>query len=833
MTLGYTQEAAFAALREALQKPELAQGFTCEEVPFERLRRAIFDTDLGPLDRAIRLRHALRYADCKLTLGSIRHAFPFVSDPRWPNAQQCFDVGLVMRAGGFVEARPWFPDWVGQGGVAVDARAMEQPTRTGIQSPPATDRWVQEQFGHSSYRGPGQALAVRASLNMPPGQSLLALLPTGEGKSLVFQALAAAHPDKVVAVVVPTVALALDQDNSARKLGELLGTHTHAYLGGQDLQNAEILERITNGRQGLVFAAPEAFGGRLQPALMKAAASGKLAALVIDEAHLVDAWGTDFRNDFQLLAALAAELRLRAPPRLAPRLICLSATVTQGAFDALKNLFSPHMRLAVVSGSRLRPEPDIWVAPMAPDEETRRTRVLEALLHLPRPAILYVTKVDDARAWYWRLKAAGLRRVRVLHGESSAVDREATLNDWRTGDLDLVIGTSAFGLGIDYSHVRTVVHACIPESLDRYYQEVGRSGRDGHASIALIAPVPGDYQVAESVARQKVISVEKGLSRWASMFGHSERDAEINGAIPRFFVDTSIAPRYNIDLMGERHEDWNGRTLSLMARAGLIAFSGLRFNAEKSRSEIAVDILDDGHLDPDLWSARVEPIRQKFLRSGFDRLSDLKEMLSESTCPSLRLKKLYTLTTGTRVLPVAAACGGCTSCRICLESGWFADWAETPEAPWTVGTLSARLLSHMEGGRVVIERENETFDRPVDRRLLIEFVNGLWDHGLRKCIAVGAIPDALEWALAKRPWCTAQGDNANLLSSSGLPPGPAVIWVSINTTIPEHQFFPRKTGDERLFLIPAGLPNPDRLGRLISDQFPTANFNSLYESLQT
>jgi ATP-dependent DNA helicase RecQ len=153
---------------------------------------------------------------------------------------------------------------------------------------------------------------------MPTGQSLLAVLPTGEGKSLIFQALAAAHPGEVVAVVVPTVALALDQDNSARKLGELLGTYSHAYLGGQDQQNAEILDRISNGEQGLMFAAPEAFGGRLQPALLRAAANGKLAALVIDEAHLVDAWGTDFRNDFQLLAALVAELRLRAPLRRAP-----------------------------------------------------------------------------------------------------------------------------------------------------------------------------------------------------------------------------------------------------------------------------------------------------------------------------------------------------------------------------------------------------------------------------------------------------------------------------------------------------------------------------------
>lgn len=830
MTKVYSGEQAYAALREALNNPVMADAFACAELPFERLRRAILDDGLGPLDRAIRLRHALRYADSTLSSSGMRRALPRPTSARWPTPQQCMDCGLMLRAGDLVEAEPWRPDWLDQGRSEVDAQAMRQEARPWIQRLPSADRWVQERFNYKHYRGPGQALAVRAALHMPVGQSLLAVLPTGEGKSLVFQALAAAHPNQVVAVVVPTVALAQDHDNSVAGYGALLGTHTHAYVGGQDQHNAEIIDRIGTGEQGLVFAAPEAFVGRLQPALLRAASAGKLAAIVIDEAHLVDAWGTDFRNEFQLLAALVAELRAQAPAHRQPRLIFLSATVTQIAYDTLQRLFSPHAPLALVAGARLRPEPDTWIARMAPDEETRRARVLDALMHVPRPAILYVTKVEDARAWYKLLQEAGLRRMRVLHGESSAADRTATIQAWSTGELDLVIGTSAFGLGIDYPHVRTVIHVCIPESLDRYYQEVGRSGRDNHASMALLVPTFPDLGIAQSVARQKIISVEKGLARWGAMFDRAQRALD---ASSRFYIDTVVAPAYDMDMMGERHEDWNGRVLSLMARAGLIAFAGVRFNPDTGRTELAVDTLDDGHRDPAVWATRVEPIRQTLLNTCFERSAGMTALLEQVDCPSQRLQALYALNDGGKLLPVVPACGGCAPCRAKEGPHWFAVWPSPPVAPWSVGTSSARLLRHMERGRGLIERTSEAFDTVSQRRILGEFMQSLWDDGIRKCLVIGSAPEPVLRALAAQPWCTVQSDNTMLLSSNGLPPGPTVVWVGAGVAVPEHYFSPREAGEERLFIIPAGLANPNRPGRLIGDTFPIATFNSLYESLQT
>ncbi|HEX8603332.1 MAG TPA: helicase-related protein, partial [Pseudoduganella sp.] len=536
-----------------------------------------------------------------------------------------------------------------------------------------------------------------------------------------------------------------------------------------------------------------------------------------------------FRNEFQLLAALVAQLR-QAPLGRQPRLVCLSATVTQTAYDALQRLYSPHAPLALVAGARLRPEPDIWIAHTAPDEASRKARVLEAIMHLPRPAILYVTKVEDAQGWHQFLLDAGLRRMRVVHGKSSDTYRSETVKAWSTGDVDLVIGTSAFGLGIDYAQVRSVIHACIPESLDRYYQEVGRAGRDNRASVALLVPASADFGVAQGVASQKIISVEKGMSRWHSMFSRARRDVDQR---TRFYVDTAVPPPYDMDMMGERNEEWNGRVLSLMARAGMIAFAGVHFNPEKVHTELAVDILDDEHGERMTWATRIEPVRRALLKTCRQRTQGMHALLRNVQCPSRQLTELYALDNGGGVRPVVPACGGCAVCRGAEAEGWYAVLPSPPSAPWPVGALSARLARRLVGGRALFERDAEAFERASQRRFVRELMHGLWDDGIRNCIVIGTVPEAVAATLAERPWCTAQSNDSRLLSSNGLPPGPAVVWVGAGSAVPEHHFAACEAGQERLFLLPTGLANPDRPGHTIGDLFSIATFNSLHESLQT
>lgn len=821
----------FKALREALSGARAADSFTCSVVPFERLRLAMLDPDLTALDRALRLRHALRHAQLTLSETGAALSLPMPGFPGWPDADQALGSGLQVRAGRETLALRWQPDWLpGVGEQGADAVAMRAEPRPWTNRYPVADDWLRAVFGHEVYRGAGQALAVRSALHIAPEKTLLAVMPTGEGKSLVFQALAAAHPGHVVAVVVPTVALALAHEDSLQQVAVLQPEVPHAYVGDKDADNETIRSRIPSGEQGLVFAAPESFVGRLQSPLMEAARAGRLAAFVIDEAHLVNAWGADFRNEFQLLAALVAQLRTSAPVDQQPRVVCLSATVTQEAFDTLETLFAPGTSLFLVPAARLRPELDTWVAPETTSLAEREHRVLEALAHLPRPAILYVTRREDANYWFDRLKQAGYGRVRVLHGQSQTSERSEVVQSWRRGELDLVVGTSAFGLGIDYPHVRAIVHACVPESLDRYYQEVGRAGRDNHAAMAVIIPASEDRDVASAVATKRIISTAKGIQRWEAMFQHALPDATRNA---RFLIDPSVSPPYDPDMQGERNEDWNGRVLSLLARAHVLSFAGLRYDHEKKKTLVIVDVLNDDHRSQYLWDTSIQTSRKELWQASMRRLGDMFQLLSSTACPSARLVHLYQLHSAGSDWAVGLACGGCAACRARLPGGWFAYWPLPPMPPSSIGRMSPRLAELMVDGRCLVEFEPDGFTTKAQQRHAQETLDALWGDGLRKCIVIGTIPAPVRALLAQRPWCVASGQSGQLLSSSGLPPGPELVWLGQGSQLAAHTLGPRRPGMERCYLVPSGVADPARPERALADRFPLVPFLLFHEVLQT
>ena len=133
----------------------------------------------------------------------------------------------------------------------------------------------------------------------------------------------------------------------------------------------------------------------------------------------------------------------------------------------------------------------------------------------PRPFLLYVTTKRDADSWHRQIRELGIKRCGCVHGSTSGDERERVIDLWRGGEIDCVVATSAFGLGMDKSDVRTVIHACIPESIDRYYQEVGRAGRDGCASVSILLPCEdADKATAKSISQDRIISLEKGRDRW-------------------------------------------------------------------------------------------------------------------------------------------------------------------------------------------------------------------------------------------------------------------------------------------------------------------------------
>lgn len=824
-------ELAYQALREALNDEISAESFICDEVAFERLRRALLDNELSSADRAVRLRHALRYADCALTSIGVKHSLKLPLSNAWPKPESLLDFGLRTRPGGSVEADPWLPSWLsGLPMDGVDASASMSSLRRWSHRSPCADPWITRNLGFGHYRGPGQALAVRSALHMPEESTLLILLPTGEGKSLVFQAIASENPGKTVVVVVPTVALALDHSSALQAFPGLHPEQPHAYIGGQDADNERIRIAIASGTQGLVFAAPEAVVTGLTKPLFDAAREGRLAALIIDEAHLVDAWGTAFRSEFQLLSAFANELRSISPQQHKAKIICLSATVTQGALETLESLFSPDQPISIVPSARLRPEPDIWIAPIALNEVEQQVRVLEALRNLPRPAVLYVTEVSKAELWKSLLIQKGFQRIGVVHGNTSTEDRKKVLDAWRCGELDLVVGTSAFGLGIDYPHVRTVIHACVPENLDRYYQEIGRSGRDNRSSIALLIPLHSDFTVAEGLSTKKVISIEKGHARWKAMFLTKIADEHVPG---RFLVNPSASPGYDPDMKSERSEDWNARVLNLMARSGLIRLSGLRYDPETKVDLIAIDILDggSGHHEFSTWQNIVEPMRQRILTLSREGYQAMWKLISDKACPSKLFDELYTLRHQGRDLAVISACGGCKACRKDNKNGWFANWPNAPESPWAIGHLDSRLLTFFYMGRCFVERLNESFEKTRSQRRLKEILDALWELGLRKFIVIGSPSKFLHDLLANKPWCVAFSKNDKIISSNGLPPGPEIIWVENGYMLKAHHLNSLPVGEERIFLLPQDFNDPANPDRILADRFPLISFDKFHDWL--
>ena len=574
-------------------------------------------------------------------------------DP-WPDVRAWRAHGCNVESAGqrdfLISALPWSPSWLDSGASDVIASAIaEVPRRE--RHPVEADPAVEAFTGFATYTGGGQREAVRGAFFMPPGGTTVIQLATGAGKTLAFQlpALVFGKAGGLVFVVTPTVALARDQEE--RFLGLLehvgldrrnLGVPLAFHSGLSDDAKRAIAAAIATGRGGsvqVVFASPEAAMGVLRPALFRAAKAGRLSLFAVDEAHIINQWGQLFRPEFQSLAGLRNALLEACPGREDQfGTALLTATLTSPGFEVLRQLFgaSPDQ---VIAEPGLRPEPGYLISTVAGEDE-RRAQLIEALRLLPRPLILYTTRRGDAEAWFSLLRddrdGAGLRRIRLVRGgDLSRPAGERILDEWRRGEVDVVVATSAFGLGVDQAHVRSVVHACLPETIDRYYQEVGRAGRDGNASVALLVSTEADVRTARGL-RSRLISVERGFERWEAM----RRDSQPAGdGVIRVSLDALPSNLHEASGEGAK---WNLRTLVLMVRSKLIEFVAkpppevVRLEGETEEDfedrrsalieetfrSVTVRILDGRHANRDHWDAVVRTKRAE-LHAADDRATDL------------------------------------------------------------------------------------------------------------------------------------------------------------------------------------------------------------------
>jgi superfamily II DNA/RNA helicase len=592
-----------------------------------------------------------------------------VWDAPFDAAQRSSLTVARLPGGTSIAAEPWRPAWLDSAAPLEPVDALEG--RSPHQRRPPADPFFEAAVGHTTYASEGQQAAARCVALAPPGSTTVAALPTGTGKSAVglLQALRADVGTGVV--VVPTVSLVADQETELRSLlaeqrsSRRLAHQDFGYLGrSPDATKAAIRDRIRDGSQGVVIAAPEALPA-LAPALRHAAAEGRLTAFVVDEAHAVTGWGDDFRPAFQAMAGIRRSLLDATPEGREFATVLLSATLRQHDLAVLRKLFEPTPRGIWLEAHEfaLRPEAEIWTVACG-DGAERDRRVVEAALHLPRPGIIYVNRPSRADVLVELLRRAGVYRTAAYTGPTSPSEREWVEQRWRDvsapAEVDLVVATSAFGLGINQGDVRAVIHACIPDGAARYYQEVGRAGRDGRAAISLVLTADADEQEARGLAT-KTYPNQVTDRRWRSM--HDRRVAAGPAWPGVTFVDIADI---NPTLAGagadesRRNEVWNGLVLTLLQQAELIRLDepvGAERPANMSRP-VGVRVLRGDMFSTD-WEAAWRRVREAGKEAAQADIDCLLAILSGSSCAG----ELFSATFAVDGHASGTTCPGCPWCR--------------------------------------------------------------------------------------------------------------------------------------------------------------------------
>lgn len=333
------------------------------------------------------------------------------------------------------------------------------------------DSLIQKHTVFTNYRSLEQKTAVHCAVMLPDDYTLLVSLPTGGGKSLVTQILAASSGGLTL-VIVPTVSLAKDQHLQARAAlrDPAIAEQTYSFVGGED--NFPIVQAVKNQKACLVFTSPEALmkNQSLHDAVLTAAESHYLKNVVVDEAHIVPDWGVYFRPEFQLFSVMLNQLREKSGYSI--RAYLLSATLSDDVVDVLRELYAHEDRLVQLRCDSLRVEPRYSFFSYH-DFDLRQKKVLEMVKLLPKPMIVYVTEPKVANQYRKLMQQDGYKNIFTYTGETSDEDRIRVLEMWKEHAFDVIFATSAFGMGVDKNDVRTVIHGCAPENLSRFYQEVG------------------------------------------------------------------------------------------------------------------------------------------------------------------------------------------------------------------------------------------------------------------------------------------------------------------------------------------------------------------------